>query len=162
MAAVHELLLHLNNMHTRITAVGDGVLRITHTLQDAFRPGHGDCVVDFPPHLADATENGREYTFTAGSVTLRIAKATGAFSFFDAAGNLLLREPERRPRVLKEKPVCINLFDHTAKVEISEKWQNYLSFAFFALVVLYFYMNQLLVNQRSEFVEYDEIYENMA
>lgn len=56
----------------------------------------------------------------------------------------------------------VRKMDHTAKVEISEKWQNYLSFAFFALVVLYFYMNQLLVNQRSEFVEYDEIYENMA
>ena len=119
MAAVHELLLHLNNMHTRITAVGDGVLRITHTLQEAFRPGHGDCVVDIPgePFLAEVQENDREHILTAGSVTLRIAKATGAFSFFDQAGNLLLREPERRPRVLKEKPVCINLFDHTARVE---------------------------------------------
>ena len=51
---------------------------------------------------------------------------------------------------------------HNTSLEISEKWQNYLSYAFFGLVVLYFYMNQLLVNQRSEFVEYDEIYENMA
>ncbi len=45
---------------------------------------------------------------------------------------------------------------------ISEKWQNYISFAFLGLVIVYFYMNQLLVSQRSEFVEYDEIYENMA
>ena len=47
-------------------------------------------------------------------------------------------------------------------VAISERWQNYLSFLFLGLVGLYFYMNQLLVSQRSEFVEYDEIYENMA
>ena len=56
----------------------------------------------------------------------------------------------------------VRRMDPNAKVEINEKWQNYFSYAFFALVVLYFYMNQLLVNQRPEFVEYGEIYEKMA
>ncbi len=110
MLSTQPVYVHMNGMHTRITAIADGIIRITHTLQPDFRPGHGPCVTDTTPFAAGVSESDSEYSLTAGCVTLRLSKATGAISLWNPEGQLLLREPDRRPRVLEEKPVYINHF----------------------------------------------------
>ena len=96
---------------TRITAPADGILRITHTKADAF-PEKESAVVTLRGCL-DGTLTGDENgaVFTAGRLQVRVRPDSGALSIFTADGRLLLREPDRDPHMLTEKPVVLNDFD---------------------------------------------------
>lgn len=67
----------------------------------------------------------------------------------------ILLLPLRKADKIRKMPI-------NERNELSVRWQNYLSFGFLALVCIYFYMNQLLISQRDSFMEYDDIYKNMA
>ena len=101
---------------TRIQAVGDGIIRITRTRRSAFLNGTGPAAVLSDPIPATLEERDSAALFTAGEVTVRADKTTGALSFLAAEDTLLLREPDRRPCLMTEKPVLLHRYDRDAKV----------------------------------------------
>ena len=103
-------------VRTRITAVAEGILRITRTRREEFLDKPSDAVVlrsAIPGALAETETEAR---FTAGSVTAVVDKSTGALHFVDERGDLLLREPERRPCLLAEKPVFLHRYEKDAQI----------------------------------------------
>ena len=101
---------------TRITAAAEGIFRITRTRRADFLNQTGPAVVLHDAVDCPLIESGEGISFTAGSVTVRVNKQTGALSFHNAEGVLLLREPDRRPFLLEEKPVLIHRYDKDAKI----------------------------------------------
>lgn len=89
-----------------------GTLRITPLAADLFRIcfAKGQCV-EFPKAAVAAAgdfkytvrENPSMVEITAGSAQIRIDKKTGALTFLNAQGKILLTERSREPRQLGEK-----------------------------------------------------------
>lgn len=111
-----ELYVNHSGVLTRLQAVADGVIRVTHTARDHFLDQPTPMVVYDGRMDAEMEETEEELRLCAGSVTAVIAKATGAIRFLDAEGRLLLREPNRRPHLLQEKPVYLTRFDENAAI----------------------------------------------
>ncbi len=106
-----EMIVHHQGIFTRLQAVADGIIRVTHTRREAFLNQPSACVacpISGEAHISE-TEDVR--CFAAGNITVRISKATGALTFLDQQGQVLLREPDRRPRVLEEVPVFLHSYD---------------------------------------------------
>ncbi len=108
---MHEWIIKNRGMNTRLQAVSQGIIRVTHTLKEEFCEAQSACVVchgNIPAQIAELPD---AWQFSAGEISVRMDKKSGAMAFFDADGKVLLREPERRPRVLEEVPVYRNIFD---------------------------------------------------
>lgn len=103
-------------VRTRIQAAADGILRITRTRRAEFLCRPSDAVVLAAPILGSLTETVQEARFSTGELTAVVNKATGALRFEDDSGHLLLREPDRRPCLLVEKPVYLHRYNKDAKV----------------------------------------------
>ena len=101
---------------TRLTAVADGIIRATRTGRDAFGDKASAVVVCPADGMGALTETDAEIRFTVGPVTVRIAKQTGAACFENAHGEVLLREPDRRPHLLAETPVYLHRYDRHSQV----------------------------------------------
>ena len=109
---MHEWIIKNGGMNTRLQAVAEGIIRVTHTLKEAFLPDQSSCVVYRGKEKAEYAETAQAWCFSAGGVSVRMEKASGAMCFLNAEGEVLLQEPVRRPRVLEETPVYRNVFDH--------------------------------------------------
>ena len=68
---------------TRITAAAEGILRITRTRRADFLGQTGPAVVLHDAVDCPLIESGEGISFTAGPVTVRVNKRTGALSFLD-------------------------------------------------------------------------------
>lgn len=101
---------------TRLTAVADGIIRVTRTLRDTFLDKASVVVVCPEEGNGQLTKTDAEIRFTVGAVTVRIAKETGAARFENARGETLLREPDRRPHLLTETPVYLHKYDQRSQV----------------------------------------------
>ena len=108
---MHEWIIKNRGMNTRLQAVSQGIIRVTHTLKEGFCEAQSACVVCYGNIPAQIVELPDAWQFSAGEISVRMDKKSGAMVFLDADGEVLLREPERRPRVLEEVPVYRNIFD---------------------------------------------------
>ena len=106
---MHEWIIRNRGMNTRLQAVSQGIIRVTHTLKDEFFEAQSACVVCRENIPAKMVELSDAWQFSAGDISVRMDKKSGAMAFLDADGEVLLREPERRPRVLEEVPVYRNI-----------------------------------------------------
>ncbi|HET7626580.1 MAG TPA: glycoside hydrolase family 31 protein [Verrucomicrobiae bacterium] len=61
-------------------------------------------------------ETGNVFEISTPALKLVISKTTGAISYFDSAGKLLLREPERGGKSLKTKKIFRNVFKSGAQI----------------------------------------------
>jgi alpha-D-xyloside xylohydrolase len=68
-----------------------------------------------PPHVG-CYENEAAFTIATNALKLVVSKETGAISYFDNKGNLLVREPERGGKWLTAKEVYKNVYRKDAKV----------------------------------------------
>ena len=91
---------------TRVSAPDEGILRITRTRRDAFLDGISPVVTCTARAEGALQETPEEMIFATGLLTVRVSRRTGALRFYDDRGVLLLREPDRRPFLLQEKPKC--------------------------------------------------------
>ena len=104
-------------IRTRILAVDSGIIRVTHTRRTEFLEQNSPTVVCDQQVPCEWTETAEEAVAAVGSLSVVISKTTGALCFRNAAGQVLLREPDRRPHLLEEKPVILNRYDETSQVE---------------------------------------------
>ena len=112
-----EVIFEQRGLRTRLQMVCEGVIRVTHTRRDAFLPTQSAIVIRQPEGLAEITEDESVLRLCAGPVSAVLTRETGAIAFYDAQGSLLLREPDRRPHQLEEKPVLLHRFDNAAVQE---------------------------------------------
>ena len=117
MSAAQEIILQHSDVQTRLRAVSEGILRVTHTRRAQFLTNVSPAVICTGNYEGELRETEETVFFTAGPVTAGYSKASGALSFYDAEGRLLLREPDRRPHILVEKPVMRNRFENSTVVE---------------------------------------------
>ncbi len=101
---------------TRLTAIADGIIRVTRTDRAAFLDKPSTAVVCSAEGMGQLTETDAEIRFTVGSVTACISKQTGAACFVDTHGKILLREPNRRPHLLSQTPVYLHRYDQHSQV----------------------------------------------
>lgn len=116
----YELCLNHQGITTRLRAMADGVIRVTHTRRDAFLDAPSALVVCGDTVAAAVRETADAVSFTAGAVTVSFSRQTGALTFLNGEGGVLLREPERRPRLLQEKPVIRSRYDSGSEVETGQ------------------------------------------
>ena len=112
----YEMYLEHRGVKTRLQAVADGVIRVTHTLKDTFADKTSPVVTCAEKGEGFAWETEQARCFQVGNVTVKASKKSGALAFVDAKGQVLVREPDKRPRQLKEKPVYLNRYDNTSEV----------------------------------------------
>lgn len=108
-----------SRMKTRVQAVADGILRITRTRRDEFMPSESAVVIYRGQAEGCLTESETNIRFEVGSVTVCINRQTGAATFLNAAGDVLLREPDKKPFLLQDKPVYLHRYDDNVEVKTS-------------------------------------------
>ncbi len=85
-----ELCLNHQGITTRLRAMADGVIRVTHTRRDAFLDATSALVVCGDTVAAAVRETEDAICFTAGAVTVSFSRETGALSFLNSEGRVLL------------------------------------------------------------------------
>ena len=107
-------------LRLRIAALACGAVRVTRTMRESFLDTESPVVVSAAPGTCVVTETAGAYLADCGSLTVRVDKQTGSAAFLDGAGNTLLRERQKQPCVLEEKPVMVNRFSQEAKIQYSQ------------------------------------------
>ena len=113
----NEHIYEHGGIRTRLTAVAEGILRITRTRRAAFLEESSPSVVCRGPISAQLTVGEDTVLFAAGGIVAEVSRQSGAITFRSAAGQVLLREPERRPCLLEEIPVFVHEYDADSHVE---------------------------------------------
>lgn len=106
-----EVILHHGGVYTRLCAVRSGVIRVTHTRREAFLNRQGPSVICMDRMQAEIHETDRVVCLGAGSIMVQASRQSGALTFRNAAGEVLLREPDKRPHTLQEKPVYLHSYE---------------------------------------------------
>ncbi len=94
----------------RVCALACGAVRVTRTLRADFLPDAREAVIDRAPGALDLSEEENCYWAGCGYALLRIGKERGNIAFFSPDGKPLLRENEKRPFEMEEKPVLRSRF----------------------------------------------------
>ena len=108
-----------DGVFTRLTAPAAGILRVTRTKRETFSDRASDITVLRGALDGSLREDAETAVFSAGGLTVRVNRASGALSFLGPDGTLLLREPDRRPCLLEEKPVLRYVYDENTVVRES-------------------------------------------
>jgi len=105
----------------RVGFVADGTVRVTCTEGREFLDKPSRIVSEarsFVPF--ELRDEGTRFTLASGALTVELDKATGALSYADASGKLLMREPKRGGRWLTPKEVRRNVFAKDAMVDAAQ------------------------------------------
>lgn len=111
-----EYVFAQNGINTRISGISEGILRITRTKDREFLNTDSPAVVLKGNAEGDLTVHEKESLFTVGNLTVRVGADSGAMTFMDAEGRILLQEPKQRCCLMEEKPVWLNRFDGKGQV----------------------------------------------
>ncbi len=95
----------------RIGVMTDSIARITYTQGREVLDRPSRIVVANPADVAfELHDEQQSYVLSTVAMNVALNKFTGALGYFDAAGALLMREPEGGGRLLTPKPVTRNVF----------------------------------------------------
>lgn len=99
------------------------IARIRYTLDEEFS-GKESLMVVRRPERAEVkwtlTENGEHVELATDAIKIRVDKSTCAFSYWDAEGRLLTKEPSSGGKTLERIDVIRTVFDDSAKVETNQ------------------------------------------
>jgi alpha-D-xyloside xylohydrolase len=105
------------NETLRVEATRSGCFRITQTREKAFVLQNEPIVLHPEPECTlQVTETGDSYTVSTESLRLSLGRSTGAITYFNADGALLLREPEHDGRLLRDIDVVRYHYSSNAKL----------------------------------------------
>lgn len=104
--------LQTSSGRLRVVVISEKIIRVQYTLADQF--SSQPSVMVLPQSQVETSwevaEEENRIILKTQSICLKIDRQTGAFTWVDGAGNLLVREPEREGKVLREIPLA----DHEA------------------------------------------------
>src|SRR5690242_14290134 len=105
----------------RIAFVGENIARVTLTEGKAFQT-RPSLIVTAKAEFSDfqLRETAETFEVFTSALKLVIKKATGAISYFNPVGQLLLREPDRGGKSLVSKKVYRNVFNQSATVDAGQ------------------------------------------
>lgn len=105
--------------YLRIIFVAAEIVRITYTEGREFVGRPSRIVVHAGEHAAfDLREDAEEWVVSSSTLMVHVRRDTGALSFFNAAGKLLFREPDRGGKWLTRKKVTRNLFEDSLSISM--------------------------------------------
>src|SRR5688572_22388668 len=105
-------------LRTRVTVIDAGIIHVVATMAEHFGSKPSAMVLPQPPTSAtfDVGEDESSITLKTARLRLRINRMTGAFTWLDAAGNLLVREPEVGGKTLEPVSVERRVFDEATTI----------------------------------------------
>lgn len=105
----------------RVRFFAEAIVRITCTQGRGFVDQPSRIVVAQPAKVAfDLREEQQRYVLATTSLTIAVNKLTGALTYFDAAGAVIMREPEGGGRLLTPKVITRNVFRQGAVIETEQ------------------------------------------
>ena len=113
------LLLRNERFSIRLVPIGTETVRITMTGRDAFLPPHETenltpvVLHNTPSAHFQITNDAQTVSLILPACTVTVNLNTGAFSYYDATGALLIREPQRGGKHLVETDVYRSVFSDT-------------------------------------------------
>jgi alpha-D-xyloside xylohydrolase len=114
---MNEFTLDIAGGKLRLRAIDDSIIHVVFTRAGSFGSRPSSHVV--PQDAAarfDVTDGSDLITLRTSKLQLQINRSTGAFTWFDAEGNLLVREPESGGKHLEQVPVERRIFDASVKI----------------------------------------------
>ena len=102
-------------IRTRLTAMAEGILRVTRTRRESFLDQSSATVILKSGFEGLLTETDGKVVLAVGDLSAEVS--SGAITFRNGAGEVLLREPDRRPYLLEERPVFLSSYDESTRVE---------------------------------------------
>jgi len=113
------IVLTLGSARTRVIVVADGIIHVVQTLAEKF--GEKPSMMILPQSPGDAkwelVEENDSLSLRTSKIHLKINRETGAFTWMDAQGNLLVREAASGGRHLQSIPVEKRVFDTRIKIK---------------------------------------------
>lgn len=104
----------------RIAPLACGAVRVTRTLREDFLPSCSDTVIDLAPASCAVSEVEGAFMVDCGHVLVRVSKENGTVAFLSKDDAVLLREDEKRPCAMEEKPVLVNRFRQDARITCTQ------------------------------------------
>src|SRR5215469_13452705 len=105
----------------RIRFMTDAIARVTYTQGKEFVNRPSRIVVAQPEDVAFDVQNALEgYVLSAGRLNIAVDSTSGALTYRNASGELLMREPEAGGRSLSPKSVARNIFRDGAAIATSQ------------------------------------------
>lgn len=105
----------------RIQFFTDSIARVTFTGDRPFLDRPSRIVVGASQKtLCEVLDETEAYIVRTSALTITVQKKTGALSYFNAHGELLMQEPIRGGRWLVPKTVTRNLFDRSTRIETGQ------------------------------------------
>ena len=105
------------DVHLRLRGRGNGIVQVTRDLEGQFRATPYSAVCDGPEGKWNQQTEEGEIVFTLPGLSVRVNPETGALTFRDAGGNLLLRENPESPAVLQPVDIRCSVFSEDAIIE---------------------------------------------
>ncbi|HXS13189.1 MAG TPA: glycoside hydrolase family 31 protein [Acidobacteriaceae bacterium] len=105
----------------RVQFVTESIVRITYTEGREFLDRPSRIVVSSPADVAfDLRDEQHSYVLSTAALNIRVNKSTGALTYFNVTGKVLMREPESGGRSLIPKPVTRNVFREGSVIATSQ------------------------------------------
>lgn len=116
-----SLIFQSKDYRLRIQFFTDAIARITFTGNQSFLERQSRIVVGEPKDIAyEILDQDDVYIIRTSALILSLHKATGAIQYFNAHGDVLLKEPERGGKWLASKPVMRNIFPRDTEIEVGQ------------------------------------------
>ncbi|WP_235549536.1 TIM-barrel domain-containing protein [Paenibacillus sp. Soil766] len=117
-----RLLLETTSGRIMLTPYSSKIIRIRYTLEAEFSTQESLMITGLPDSKIRFTVEDLQshLLFSTAELTIRILKKTGAFTYLDAAGAVLTKEPDRRGKTLVPMDVMKSVFDESASIEAGQ------------------------------------------
>lgn len=116
---------HIPARRLRICFLGDTIARITFTTRETFSDTQSRIVVNRSNRIEfQMVEEFDRFRVFTKTMTVCVAKATGALTYLDSRGNVLHQEPARGGKFLKSRIVKRNTFASPTEAEILSATMN--------------------------------------
>ncbi|MGG1552758.1 TIM-barrel domain-containing protein [Paenibacillus ferrarius] len=118
----NALLLETSTGRIKLEPYSSKNIRIRYTLADEFSAQASLMIVGVPdPQVSFTVEEKESHLlFSTADLTIRIAKKTGAFTYLDASGAVLTKEPDHSGKTLVPVDVMKSVFDESASIEAGQ------------------------------------------
>lgn len=122
MVQTDRLLLETTSGRIMLVPYSNKIIRIRYTLDAEFSTQESLMITGLPdPEIAFTVEDRDSHlVISTADLTIRILKKTGAFTYLDASGAVLTKEPDRRGKTLVPMDVMKSVFDESANIEAGQ------------------------------------------
>jgi alpha-D-xyloside xylohydrolase len=102
-----------------LTAYSDSIIRIRYAATQAFSTKESLIIKHFPAAIAiDVEETAKSIIISIPKLSIRVDKASCAFTYLDSSGQMLTKEPDRGGKTLIPVDIIKSVFDEKNEAQI--------------------------------------------